>query len=336
MSDNKQSAVHVPRHTTGGQAGIAPRLLDVLTSPWAIVPEKLLEIQAVYFTHLRGDKIDITGMETKFSDAFPALQEKTYDIIDTVAIIPVQGIIAKKMNLFTKISGGVSTQLLKRDIMSALADQDVTSILLDVDSPGGTVDGTEELADAIAAARSVKPIVAYTDGLMASAAYWIAAAADMIYVSGETPVVGSIGVVTAHVDYSGYEEKLGVKTTEIYAGKYKRIASEYNPLSAEGRQYLQSQVDYLYSIFVNKVQTSRPNLVVPEEGSIPWADGRIFTGVQAVFAGLVDGVETKDRVIATMSDGSINTMIGRKRVRVKVDQQKLHMKGGNNHARIDS
>lgn len=282
--------------------GLTPRLLDTLTSPWAIMPEKLLEIQAVYFTHLRGGKIDLAGFEEKLGKSPGGAAEKNYDLRQGVAIIPVQGIIAKKMNLFTKISGGVSTQLLKRDIMTAVVDPQVTSIILDVDSPGGTVDGTEELADTISSARAVKPVIAYTDGMMASAAYWIASASDMIYISGETPVVGSIGVVTAHVDYSAYEEKMGVKTTEIYAGKYKRIASEYSPLSVEGKQYLQDQVDYLYSIFVNKVTSNRPEkMSLPEKGAIPWADGKIFTGIQAIAAGLVDGVSTLDRLIADIS-----------------------------------
>lgn len=282
-----------------------PRLLDVLTSPWAIVPEKLLEIQAVYFTHLRGDKIDISGFEPKAaqpSQAAPA--EKPYQIISRVAVIPVDGIIAKKMNLFTRISGGISTQILARDIKTALADPDVDAIVLDIDSPGGTVDGTEELADVIHAARSIKPVVSYTDGLMASAAYWIGAAADRIYISGDTPTVGSIGVVTAHVDYSKYEEKIGVKTTEIYAGTYKRIASEYAPITPEGKSYLQDQVDYIYSIFANRMAAYRPDkLSLPEKGAIAWADGKIFTGKQAVAAGLVDGVSTLERLIADISAG---------------------------------
>jgi len=305
MSDN---------HRHPAPSAIAPRLLDILTSPWAIMPEKLLEIQAIYFTHLRGEKIDLSGIEAKIGAAADRGFEKNYVIDQNVAIIPIQGIIAKKMNLFTRISGGVSTQLLKRDILDAVKDPEVASIFLDVDSPGGTVDGTEELAGAIREARAVKPVVAYTDGIMASAAYWIASSADMIYISGETPAVGSIGVVTAHVDYSGYEDKMGIKTTEIYAGKYKRIASEYKPLSAEGRQYLQDQVDYLYTIFVTTVAAARPQkLTIPEEGAIPWAEGKLFTGIQAIDAGLADGVETKDRIIADMAQDAAG-MIRRERV----------------------
>jgi len=296
MSDHKPSSA---------SPGLTPRLLDALTSPWAIIPEKLLEIQAVYFTHLRGDKIDLAGFEAKAAAAQQpktASKEKSYQVINGVAVIPVDGIIAKKMNLFTRISGGVSTQILQRDILAALADEDVTAIILDIDSPGGTVDGTEELADAIHAARGQKPVIAYTDGMMASAAYWIGAAAERIYISGDTPIVGSIGVVTAHVDYSKYEDQLGIKTTEIYAGKYKRIASDVLPLSQEGRQYLQDQVDYIYSIFAQRMTAYRPDrLDLPAEGAIPWADGKIFTGKQAITAGLVDGVSTLSRLIADIS-----------------------------------
>lgn len=291
---------------------LATHAWDILGGPWAITPEKLLEIQAVYLRYANNEPLDAS----LWPSSKDTTSEKPYEILNGVAIIPVQGIIAKRMNLLLRFSGGVSTQLLKRDIQAAVADPDVKSIFLDVDSPGGTVDGTEELAATVAETRSIKPIMAYTDGLMASAAYWIASAADMIYISGETSVVGSIGVVTAHVDYSRYEDKMGVKTTEIYAGKYKRIASEYSPLSAEGRSYLQDQVNFLYTIFVDKVMTHRPKkLVLPksakdeleekgviETTTIPWADGKIFTGAQAVDAGLVDGIISRELLLSAMAD----------------------------------
>jgi signal peptide peptidase SppA len=316
------------------------KLLDILTSPWAIMPDKLVEIQSIYATHLRGEKISQTALSEIEAKLGKPLNndQKPYQVENGVAIIEIDGIIAKRMNLFTKISGGVSTQLIKSDFLSAMRDTDVKAILLNVDSPGGTVDGTEELAETIYNARlsGDKPIVAYTDGLMASAAYWIASSADKIYISGDTPWIGSIGVVTSHVDYSKYEEKLGIKTTEIYAGKYKRIDSEYNPLSKEGERYLKDQVNYIYTLFVNKVADAK-NLSTQEyidtrDGSvpfnedilllkefaryktidqiraeeefhiyIPWADGKIFIGKQAIEAGLVDGVSTRDRLIERLS-----------------------------------
>ncbi len=267
------------------------------------MPEKLIEIQQIYATHLKGEKINLAGIESAIGKQLNN-EQKPYTIDKGVAIIEIHGVIGKKMNMFTRISGGVSTQILKKDFAEAMADPVVKAVLLDVDSPGGTVDGTEELAQAIYEARQSgeKPIVAYTDGLMASAAYWIASGAERIYISGDTPWIGSIGVVTSHVDYSKWEEKMGVKTTEIYAGRYKRIDSEYAPLSQEGRGYLQSQVDYIYSLFAATVAKARPNLVIDtDEGPIPWADGRIFIGKQAIEAGLVDGVSTRERIIEGLS-----------------------------------
>jgi signal peptide peptidase SppA len=287
------------------------KVLDVLTSPWAIIPAKLREIQEIYYTHLRGPKIDLEGIEAQLGRPL-ANEQKPYQVVDGVALIEINGVIAKRMNLFTKISGGVSTQIAKRDLEQAFVDPEVKAIILVIDSPGGTVDGTEELANAIFEARQQdeKPIVAYCDGLMASAAYWIGAAADRIYINGQTAQVGSIGVVATHVDYSKWEEKAGIKTTEIYAGKYKRIATEYEPLSEEGKEYMQDHVDYFYSIFANTVARCRPEkLQIPEDGAISWAEGKVFIGQQAIESGLVDGVSTLDNLISRLSRGGRNMLL---------------------------
>ena len=273
------------------------RVIDVLSSPWAIVPSKLMEIQAIYATHLCGEKIDIKSLEAKIGQPLQNVPQG-YDVVDGVAIIPVDGVICKRMNLFTKISGGASTELIGRDIRAALADPAVHALILRVDSPGGTVDGTQELAQLVYGARGAKPIATYVDGMMASAAYWIGTAADKAYIGCDTNEVGSIGVVTSHTDYSRYDESRGIKTTEIYAGKYKRINSDLHPLSDEGRQYLQDMVDYLYTVFVADVAKQRGTDT--ETVLKNMADGRIFTGQQAVSAGLVDGVSTLDQLIADM------------------------------------
>lgn len=278
------------------------RVIDVLSSPWAIVPSKLLEIQAIYATHLRGEKIDIKALEAKIGQPLQN-DPQGYEVRDGVAIIPIDGVISKRMNLFSQISGGASTELIGRDFRAALADPTVHALILRVDSPGGTVDGTQELAQLVYNARGSKPIVTYVDGMMASAAYWIGSAADQAFIGADTTAVGSIGVVASHTDYSRREEMMGIKTTEIYAGKYKRIASEHQPLSADGRQYMQDMVDYLYSVFVAEVAKQRGS--DPETVHQNMADGRIFTGQQAVSAGLVDGVSTLDQLIADMGASQI-------------------------------
>jgi signal peptide peptidase SppA len=272
------------------------KIFDILTSPWAIIPDNLLEIQEIYATHLRGEKIDIKAVEAAIGKPLDN-EQKPYEVHNNIAVIPVQGVIAKRMNLFSQISGGVSTQKLGNDLMEAIRDPDIDAILLDVDSPGGTVDGTEDAANLILAARHKKPIVAWTDGMMASAAYWIGSAAEKVYISGKTPTVGSIGVVATHVDYSEYEKRQGIKTTEVYAGKYKRIASEHKPLSKEGLKSIQDRVDYFYSLFVDAVAENRD--VSAETVQSGMADGQLFIGQQAINAGLVDGVSTFDDLLNT-------------------------------------
>lgn len=274
------------------------KLLDVLTAPWAIVPDKLLEIQEIYATHLRGEKIDIRAVEARLGRPL-ANEQKGYDIRDGVAVLPLDGVIAKRANLFSQVSGGVSTELVGRDFRQALADPEVHSIVLNIDSPGGTVDGTQALAALIHGARGTKPVIAYTDGMMASAAYWIGSAADQVVIGGPTPTVGSIGVVAKHVDVSAAEAQRGLRTTEIVAGKQKRVASQYGPLTEDGRKSMQDQVDYLYSIFVDEVAKHRG--VAADTVYSDMADGRVFIGRQALDAGLVDGVSTLDQLIADLN-----------------------------------
>jgi len=300
------------------------KVIDILTSPWAILPEKLREIQEIYSVHLRGDKIDIKGIEAKLGQPLNN-EQKPYQVVDGVALIELNGIIAKRMNLFTQISGGVSTQITMRDFQQAFADPEVSAIILAIDSPGGTVDGTEELANAIYDARTqdTKPIITYCDGSLCSGAYWIGAAADRIYISGSTQQVGSVGVVATHIDYSKQEEKEGIKTTEIFAGKYKRIASEYAPLTKEGRAYMQDRVDYFYSIFANTMTKYRPGkLAISDDGVLPWAEGRVFIGQQAIDNGLTDGAKSLDELIRQLSQEG-KAMITREQIEEET-QRRLH------------
>ena len=184
---------------------------------------------------------------------------------------------------------------------SALNDPQVKAICFYIDSPGGTVDGTQELANLIYENRGSKPIIGYSDGMVCSAAYWIFSAMDQRFISGDTVQVGSIGVVSTHVDISKLEDQIGIKTTEITAGKFKRIASMHSPLSDDGRATIQDQVDHLYSVFVGDV--ARNLGVGVDQVLADMADGKTFFGKQAIAAGMVDGVSTMDRLINTPGGG---------------------------------
>lgn len=284
------------------------KLIDIILGPWAIQPEKLTEIQAIYGSHLRGEKLDWKGMQTEFGAAISRNADQragSYYMIGDVAVVPIEGALAKKANLFMAICGGASYQLVEQEFRAAMADPMAKAVILDIDSPGGAVDGVQELSQTIFAARGTKPVVALANGLMASAAYYVGSAADSIYMASDMTLVGSIGVVAQHMDVSAQEASRGVKTTEITAGKYKRIASQFESLSQEGRASIQDQVDQMYSTFVQDVAKFRGQSVetVLEE----MADGRIFIGKQAIDAGLVDGVSTLNQLAQMLSDGALTS-----------------------------
>ena len=277
------------------------KILDILNTPWAIEPHKFEQVVEIYRAHLRGEKIDIAAIEAQLGQPLQAQDQTGYQIFDGVAVIQIDGVLAKKMNLFSKISGGASTQLVSRDLAQALGDSRVHAIMLAIDSPGGAVDGIQNLADEVFAARSVKPIVAFADGFMTSGAYWIGSAAQEAYISGDTVVTGSIGVAMQHVDVSQANQKAGLTVTDIYAGKYKRIASENKPLSEEGKAALQAMADQIYSVFVDSVARNRgtSSEIVLQD----MADGKLFVGRAGIDAGLVDGVSTFNALISDLVAG---------------------------------
>lgn len=275
------------------------RLHDVVSAPWAITPDMFTEVQGIYARHCRGEKIDLQTVEARVGAPLNNSRQPVM-VENGVAVISIEGVIAKRANLMMKISGGTSTQVAGDQFAQAMADDQVRAIVLFIDSPGGTVDGTQALSDQIFAARGKKPIYAITDGVMCSAAYWIGSAADEVYVTGDTTQVGSIGVISTHVDQSMAEAQRGVKVTEIKAGKYKGTGSPHAPLGA-GETVMQDAVDHLYEVFVNAVARNRG--IDVETVQQDMADGRVFFGQKAIDAGLVDGVSTLDQLIAQAASG---------------------------------
>ncbi|NDU92296.1 MAG: S49 family peptidase, partial [Ferrovum sp.] len=161
------------------------------------------------------------------------------------------GVLTQRGNMVDALSGpgSTSTQMFTAALQDALADETVGQILIDIDSPGGSVYGVAELASEILNARSQKPVVAIANSLAASAAYWVGSAATEFYCTpgGE---VGSIGVWQAHEDISGALLYEGIDVTLISAGKYKVEGNPYEPLTEEATAFLQSRVDEYYSVFV--------------------------------------------------------------------------------------
>lgn len=270
-------------------------LLDLITGVWAIEPDKLREIQAIYATHLRGEKIDVAALEARMGRPLASEQQQYSVEPGGVAVLRMSGVIAPKANLFMQISGGMSTQMATKQLESAAADPRVRSAVLALDTPGGNVIGTPEMAAAVHELAKIKPIVTHSDGALASAGYWIGSAANAVYISGPTVQVGSIGVV---VDRS-YNPASSSREESIVAGRYKRLSKSNEPLSDEARAIVQADVDYVYSLFVDQVAAYRDT--TSEQVLERMADGRVFRGQQAIDAGLVDGVLTLDALVESMA-----------------------------------
>ncbi len=265
----------------------------VLQSNWAITPEMLERIHTIASKHLLNPKDNISTEYMKPTvhahevDGYMLEDSSAVWVRDGVAIIPVFGVISKRMNMFTRVSGGVSTEILSSDFKKALISDDVKAILLNADTPGGTVDGTKACADMIYKARGQKPIITFANGQMTSGGMWIGSAADEI-VAEETAVLGSIGVISIHEERSEADKKEGITKTVITAGKYKGIGNDAQPLTQEGKEYIQERLNYLYEIFGNAIALQR--LVEPKEVFETMADGKIFIGKQALDIGLIDHI----------------------------------------------
>lgn len=271
------------------------------TAPWAILPDQLRRIDALAAEHMKTADAGVqAAMQSKKGMAGTGMK-----IVDSVAVIELTGPLTKELSWATLLMGGTSMQEIGAQLRGAIEDPQVKGILLRIDSPGGSVDGTDTLAQRIRAAGAQKAVIALASGTMASAAYWAGSAASAVYLESSTTAMGSIGIVAAHRDISGLESRVGVKTTEISAGKFKRIASAHEPLSEAGRNTIQAQLDQLYSLFLGAVAQNRNATIDAVQNRM--ADGRIFIGQAAIDAGLADGFASEDELIARLSRGTAKT-----------------------------
>lgn len=179
-----------------------------------------------------------------------------------------------------------SYESIRSQVAAAIENSDVRVIVLRINSPGGMVSGCKELSDFLVRAGKVKPIYAYADGTMCSAAYWIGSAAKDI-AAPVTANIGSIGVRTLHIDWSRWNEKAGLSFTHLAAGEYKVLGNEDEPLSKKAKDYIQGHLNTLYAIFTDSVSSNRG---IEQDGMSEVAEGRIFLADEALEKGLIDRV----------------------------------------------
>jgi len=266
---------------------------------WAITPEKYETIRRVVELHAQGKGVSgLQPLNAEISDDGDMAVAGGINI----RVIRVIGTIAPRMNLLTAYSGGVSAEKLRAALAEALDDSSVGGILLEVDSPGGTVDGTMEVAEFLLRNRDRKPVHAYTGGMMASAAYWISSATSRI-TALDTAKVGSIGVITTHIDRSKADEMAGIRRTYIYAGRWKALGADNKPLDKEEEERLQAMLQDIYEVFLDGVAEGRG--VDVETVRTTMADGQIFIGAGAREVGLVDAIGTYDDAVEALAGAII-------------------------------
>lgn len=280
-------------------------IAELLATPWALKPDVLaghVQVLARWVVGQGGSApfaMEDEGPAREGISAFEARRREVNNRVGGggIAVIPVHGTIVQRAGMMTEWCGGSACSQVSAALAEAMRDDTVGQILMEFDSPGGSVYGVDELAAEIYEARKTKPIVGIANSLSASAGYYLMSQCSETYVTpgGE---VGSIGVWMAHEDWSKAMDEAGVKTTLISAGKYKVEGHPYSPLGPEAQDFMQSRVNDYYGAFVKAVARGR-NVPVAQvrEGM---GQGRVLGADDCKACGMVDGLMPLADVVRKM------------------------------------
>lgn len=252
-----------------------------LFGAWAIEPEKFAAM--VNVVRSRG----MEAISASRAAAQPPLPPP-YVMRGGVALVPLSGPLTKHETSFQSIFGGTSTLRTRRALRQAQADDAVSAIMLRIDSPGGTVDGVADLVDDVRSVAATKPVWAYIEDLGASAAYWIAAAADRI-IANRTALVGSIGVFATLEDSSAAADLAGIKVHVVRTGPHKGAGVPGVPIGQDDISDAQRVVDGIFRSFSADVQAGR-ELAGDKLDAV--STGQVWIASEAKRLGLVDSIGT--------------------------------------------
>lgn len=271
---------------------LAQRLFN---TPLAIHPSKAEVIMAAVM-----DRFGISRIESSFAmedddycydddQGRNTRRDPGYDNVEGVAVIPVRGTLVQKLGSLRPWSGMTGYDGIRQAFLTAMADPEVEGVCLDIDSPGGEVAGCFDLVDVIYNARGEKPIYAILSESAYSAAYAIASAADKIYVP-RTGGVGSIGVITMHIDWTQRIKDEGLKVTIVTFGSRKAEGSPYRELSDEALAAIETDINAMGELFVDTVARNRGI----SAKIIKSTQAACFMAADGVELGLADGVMPPD------------------------------------------
>ncbi len=289
--DEGRNTLHAPRST----GGTLPALLEyVTTQAWAMNVNILQQAAHVVERHFSGERLSAEQIAAITREGNKIERKPGYEItVDHRAIIQVEGIIAKHSRMVNGESQprGTAIEGLNEQLDEAMADRQIQSILLHIESPGGSIDGLPDFAGKVYEASFVKPVIAFIDDMGASAAYWIASQANAIYAT-QAADVGSIGVYTLYMDSSAWAEKKGLKFHILRSGANKGVGEMGIAISEENLAAIQERINTYYEIFLGAVLRGRAAAGLSERSLRVLADGRTFVGRMAMQNNLIDGVGT--------------------------------------------
>jgi len=271
---------------------LTPRFarLDDFFGVWAIEPTAGAALAALFGT-------PELAAHVRQGVARPQPVASTTELVGSgdrrVAVVKAAGTLMKGQSSM----GGTSTIQLRRDIRQAAADASVCGILLAIDSPGGTIAGTPELAADIRAARRKKPVWAHIDDMGASAAYWVASQADQVFANHATAGVGNVGTVFAVTDTSEAMAKEGVRVSVFATGPLKAAGYRGTPLTDEQKAMFQGLVDDAQSHFDTAVKGGR-SLNAEQMKAV--RTGELFTASRAKELRLIDGIRPLEATLAAL------------------------------------
>lgn len=257
---------------------------------WTITEEKHYAILSALEARLGGQAVFM-------GDEDPDKDEKECFEYGQISVIPINGILGKHLSSMEMDCGGCSMDAVAD--MLDVADQSsrISKIVLNINSPGGTVTGTPELADYIAEIATRKPVIAFTDSDCCSGALWLASQATEFYASASA-VVGSCGVRMILLDQSARLENEGIKVNPIFSGKYKLSGASFKPLEPDEREMFQTESDRIHAEFKAAVNSIRP---VDEK----YLQGQVFRGKEAASIGMISGgFDDLDELLEFLSDPS--------------------------------
>lgn len=291
---------------------MSPALRFLCSQHWAMVPEVFDALRLIVEQHDAGQRASpeqvrrAQGMRAGFSmmDDDGGEGEALMQVRGDTAVIPIRGVLARYAD---QINGacqdqGRSAESIQADLAKATANPGIARIVLRIDSPGGSVAGTAETGAAIkAASEAGKQVIAFVDGLAASAGYWLASQADEVVASAAGSLVGSIGVIMATVDATKAQEKQGYNVRVHRSVDLKAPGTANESLSAAQVESIGRVLAGLHEQFTSAVSAGRG---MDAQQMATAATGEVFTAAQGMALGLVDRIASWDSVMGDRSRGA--------------------------------